>query len=144
MTQFCAKVQKSYFLGLFGPFWTLFPHFLENESFTVYGPLTSCKISEKTNEPIPRTLRYGRTHARTHGPEFIGPFRPKTGGPIQKYLKTKEEFRLNKNVIQRNTDIVQSINSCICGQLCLFVLKALSERWLYQDILNVLRRQVEK
>ena len=63
---------------------------------------------------------------------------------IQKYLKTKEEFRLNKNVIQRNTDIVQSINSCICGQLCLFVLKALSERWLYQDILNVLRRQVEK
>ena len=62
---------------------------------------------------------------------------------IQKYLKTKEEFRLNKNVIQRNTDIVQSINSCICGQLCLFVLKALSERWSYQDILNVLR-QVEK
>ena len=63
---------------------------------------------------------------------------------IQKYLKTRDEFRLNKRVIQRNTDIVQSINSCICGQLCLFVLKALSERWSYQDILNVLRRQVEK
>ena len=60
---------------------------------------------------------------------------------IQKYLKTKEEFRLTKNVIQRNTDIVQSINSCICGQLCLFVLKALSERWSYQDILNVLRAE---
>ena len=63
---------------------------------------------------------------------------------IQKYLKTKEEFRLNKSVIQRNTDIVQSINSCICGQLCLFVLKALSERWSYQNILNVLRQQAEK
>ena len=34
---------------------------------------------------------------------------------IQKYLKTKEEFRLNKNVIQRNTDIIQSIHSSICG-----------------------------
>ena len=58
---------------------------------------------------------------------------------IQKYLKTREEFRLNKNVIQRNTDIVQPINSSICGHLCLFVLKALSEGWSYQDILNTLR-----
>ena len=60
---------------------------------------------------------------------------------IQKYLKTKEEFRSKKNVIQRNTDIVQLINSNICGQLCLYVLKALSERWSYQDILNALRVQ---
>ena len=42
---------------------------------------------------------------------------------IQKYLKTREEFEQNKNVIQRNTDIVQPINSSICGHLCLFVLK---------------------
>ena len=43
---------------------------------------------------------------------------------IQTYLKTKEEFRLKKNVIQRNTDIVQLIKSSICGQLCLYVLNA--------------------
>ena len=60
---------------------------------------------------------------------------------IQKYLKTREEFRWNKSVIQRNTDIVQPINSSICGHLCLFVLKALGEGWCYQDILNVLREE---
>ena len=61
---------------------------------------------------------------------------------IQKYLKTREEFQQNKSVIQRNTDIVQPINSSICGHLCLFVLKALSEGWSYQDILNTLREEV--
>ncbi len=58
---------------------------------------------------------------------------------IQKYLKTPEEFRENRNVIQRNTDIVQPINSSICGHLCLYVLKALSEGWPYEKILIVLR-----
>ena len=38
---------------------------------------------------------------------------------IQKYLKTAKELHTNKNVIQRNTDIVQPINSSICGHLCL-------------------------
>ena len=58
---------------------------------------------------------------------------------IQKYLKTRREFFTNQNVIQRNTDIVQPINSSICGHLCLFVLKALNEGWSYEKILNVLR-----
>ena len=60
---------------------------------------------------------------------------------IQKYLKTAEEFRMNKNVIQRNTDIVQPINSSVCGHLCLYVLKALSEGWSYEKILTVLREK---
>ena len=42
--------------------------------FEPYGPLTSL---QKTNEPILRTLRHGRTETRTDGdtdgPEFIGP-----------------------------------------------------------------------
>ena len=37
---------------------------------------------------------------------------------IQKYLKSEEELRENKPVIQRNTDIVQEVNTKICGQLC--------------------------
>ena len=44
---------------------------------------------------------------------------------IQNYLKRRKKQGLA--VIQRNTDIVQPINTHICGHLCLFVLKAL---WL--------------
>ena len=45
---------------------------------------------------------------------------------LQKYLKTKEEFENGKEVIQRNTDIVQAINTPVCGHLCLFVLNSLT------------------
>ena len=56
---------------------------------------------------------------------------------IQNYLKTKNER--NVAVIQRNTDIVQSFNTNICGHLCLFVLKALSnEQQSFQQVLNEL------
>ena len=56
---------------------------------------------------------------------------------IQNYLKTKRER--GAGVIQRNTDIVQPINTSICGHLCLFVLKALSsEHWNFQQVLNKL------
>ena len=60
---------------------------------------------------------------------------------IKKYLKTVAEFGANRNVIQRNTDIVQPINSSICGHLCLYVLKALSEGWSYEKILTVLKEK---
>ena len=55
---------------------------------------------------------------------------------IQKYLKTKREFD-----IQRNSDIVQHINSTNCGQLCLFVLEALGRGSSFQTILTTLRQQ---
>ena len=56
---------------------------------------------------------------------------------IQNYLKKKNE--LGVGVIQRNTDIVQPVNTNICGHLCLFVLKALtSEHWEFQQVLNYL------
>ena len=58
---------------------------------------------------------------------------------IQTYLKTRGEQRKGESVIQRNTDIVQQINTKICGHLCLFVLKALtSEHWTFQEVLNYL------
>ena len=56
---------------------------------------------------------------------------------IQRYLKTKKEFDSKQNVIQRNTDIIQEINSHICGHLCLFVLRSLTcEQHSFQDTLN--------
>ena len=58
---------------------------------------------------------------------------------LQKYLKTKHEFLHNVNVIQRNTDIVQHLNTYVCGHLCLFVLTSLTcEHLRYQDVLNLL------
>ena len=58
---------------------------------------------------------------------------------IQKYLKSGEEFRNNKPVIQRNTDIVQKVNTKICGQLCVYVLDSLSKGANFQDIINYLK-----
>ena len=42
-------------------------------------------------------------------------------------------------MIQRNTDIVQHINTCVCGHLCLFVLTSLARGHLpFQQVLNEL------
>ena len=57
---------------------------------------------------------------------------------IQKYLKTNEELERGKGVIQRNTDIVQAINTNVCGHLCLFVLKSLTEGLSFQEVINKL------
>ena len=58
---------------------------------------------------------------------------------IQKYLKTKREYNSSEQVIQRNIDIVQRVNTHVCGHLCLFVLTSLTREHLpYQDVLNKL------
>ena len=62
--QIFFKSPKTSYLGQFDPF---FPKngetgfFMENRGpslLTIYHPLTSCKKLEKTNEPIPRKVRY--------------------------------------------------------------------------------------
>ena len=55
---------------------------------------------------------------------------------IQRYLKTGSEFDRGKEVIQRNTGIVQAVNTSVCGHLCLFVLKSLMNGEEFQSILN--------
>ena len=61
---------------------------------------------------------------------------------MQKYLKTKSEFRNSIPVIQRNTDIVQRPNTNVCGHLCLFVLTSLMREHLtYQEVLDKLNEQ---
>ena len=55
---------------------------------------------------------------------------------IQRYLKTGSEFDRGKEEIQRNTDIVQAVNTSVCGHLCLFVLKSLTNGEKFQSILN--------
>ena len=57
----------------------------------------------------------------------------------QKYLKTEKEYETGKAVIQRNTYIVQHVNTLVCGYLCLFVLTSLTREYQsYQDVLNQL------
>ena len=63
-TQIPGKTNDMIFLQCFWAirdhFWSFFPK--KSEFFpkiwlshtTIYGPLTPCKVSEKTNEPIPR------------------------------------------------------------------------------------------
>ena len=69
---FC-KSPKTLFLGLFRPFFPyfgkmrIFPKNRALSLFYVYGPLTSCKKSEKSNERILRKMCYARTHGRTDG-----------------------------------------------------------------------------
>lgn len=58
---------------------------------------------------------------------------------IEKYLKTSTELQKHIPVIARNTDIVQSVNTHVCGHLCLFVLASLTRQHLsYQQVLNLL------
>ena len=51
---------------------------------------------------------------------------------IQWYLKTGSEFNHGQEVIQRNTDIVQAVNTSVCGHFCLFILSGEE----FQSILN--------
>ena len=55
---------------------------------------------------------------------------------IHRYQKTGREFDHGKKVIQRNTDIVQAVNTSVCGHLCLFVLKSLTNGEEFLSILN--------
>ena len=58
---------------------------------------------------------------------------------LQKYLKTAREFDEGVGVILRNTDIVQRVNTHVCGHLCLFVLTSLSREHLsFQTVLQEL------
>ena len=41
----------------------------------------------------------------------------------------------NQQVIQRNTDIVQTPSTTICGHLCLYVLKSLCDGLTFRDII---------
>ena len=57
---------------------------------------------------------------------------------IQKYLKKPSEE--GKPVIQRNTDIVQTPNTKICGHFCLYILNSLSNEISFRDALNSLTK----
>ena len=70
---------------------------------------------------------------------YFDSFGRKTPLEIQKYMKTAKEFRNDAPVIQRNTDIVQRVNTKICGHLCLFVLTSLMrENFSFSQVMDQL------
>ena len=70
---------------------------------------------------------------------YFDSFGQVTLNEVQKYLKTKKEYKSGKAVIERNTDIVQRVNTHVCGHLCLFVLTSLMREHLsFQEVLNQL------
>ena len=70
---------------------------------------------------------------------YFDSFGRKTPLEIQKYMKTAEEFRNDSPVIQTSTDIVQGLNTSICGHLCLYVLTSLMrERLSFQQVMEQL------
>ena len=79
MTQFSSKSQKPHFGVILDPFCPkkgLRDFFFKNRApsvFIIYGPLTSCKKSEKSNKPILRKLTNERTNGRTDRGHFLGP-----------------------------------------------------------------------
>ena len=102
------------------------------------GPLnTECGIVNLNTSEQPGShwvCYYKDPHRRIYFDSF-GQITPME---IQKYLKTKREFEVGKGAIQRNTDIVQRINTHVCGHFCLFVLKSLSDKHDFQGVLNEL------
>ena len=70
---------------------------------------------------------------------YFDSFGQATLDEVQKYLKTKKEYETGKAVIQRNTDVIQRVNTHVCGHLCLFVLTSLMREHLsFQEVLNQL------
>ena len=62
---------------------------------------------------------------------------------IIKYLKTGNELKNDKPVIKRSAVTVQQDESSECGALCLYVLKKLSEGFLFPVILEGLLKRYD-
>ena len=88
-----------------------------------------------SNEPGSHWVAYFRDGSKKIYFDSFGQVIPTE---IQKYLKTKDEYRYSLPVIERNTDVVQEPNTVICGHLCLYVLDNLSKGVNFQDIINTL------
>ena len=80
----CAVSEQNIIISNFGQFMVLHAKlqkknwfFSKNPAVSVFAPciaLTSYQISEKSRVPFPSKMwTHGRTHARTDGPESIGP-----------------------------------------------------------------------
>ena len=62
-----------------------------------------------------------------------------------RYLKTPKEYKNSELVLERNTLVLQHVNTSECGALCLFVLKLLTSNISsYEKIIYKLRERYLK
>ena len=57
---------------------------LHQSLYIIYGHLSSCTVSEKTNDPILIKFSEGRTERQTHESDFMARFPTNVECPIQK------------------------------------------------------------
>ena len=70
---------------------------------------------------------------------YFDSFGRKTPLEIQKYLKTEKEFQNNIPVIQNSSNIIQRLDTTVCGHLCIFVLTSLlREHVPFQKVIDEL------
>ena len=76
----------------------------------LYGPATSCKVSEKTNK---RSLRYlktdTRTHGRTHRPQGWLLRTPPGKPRIQPTLRYASEWSNSNSICMKNLNLVRTV-----------------------------------
>ena len=77
-------------------------------------------------------------------PYFFYSFAEPSPRELLKFLESDVEFTQNFPVIKRNLLIVQHVQSSVCGPLCLYVLKQLSLKTPFSDIIDFLDKRYRK
>ena len=129
LSKYCEELNITTLRGIFA-----------RDSLPVYPQRNECGIVNlnTSSEPGSHWVCYFKT-----GNEriYFDSFGQITPCEIQRYLKSESE--IDKQVIKRNTDIVQPPGTKICGHLCLYVLKSLSDGVTFCDVLEYLSNPQE-
>ena len=129
LSKYCAKLNIATLRGIFA-----------RDSLPACPQRNECGIINlnTSSEPGSHWVCYFKTGTDRMYFDSFGQITPYE---VQMYLKTKPE--IDQQVIKRNTDIVQSAGTKVCGHLCLYVLKSLSDGMTFGEVLESLSNPQE-
>ena len=129
LSKYCAKLNIATLRGIFA-----------RDSLPACPQWNECGIVNlnTSSEPGSHWVCYFKTGTDRMYFDSFGQITPYE---VQMYLKTKPE--IDQQVIKRNTDIVQSAGTKVCGHLCLYVLKSLSDGMTFGEVLESLSNPQE-
>jgi hypothetical protein len=129
LSKYCAKLNIATLRGIFA-----------RDSLPACPQRNECGIVNlnTSSEPGSHWVCYFKTGTDRMYFDSFGQITPYE---VQMYLKTKPE--IDQQVIKRNTDIVQSAGTKVCGHLCLYVLKSLSDGMTFGEVLESLSNPQE-
>ena len=124
LLEYCKQLNIATLRGIFA-----------RDSLPAYPQRNECGIVNlnTSSEPGSHWVCYFKTGKDRIYFDSIGQITPYE---VQKYLKTKSEVDRQEQVIQRSTDIIQPDGTQICGHLCLYVLKSLSDGMEFWEVLK--------